>query len=77
MFFSKKLGWCGCQFVFMPMKGTGATTKYTYLGPKFVDSFCGKHITGTETTILEFNRISGVTIFDAAQIDLSDLPGPY
>ncbi len=73
VFFSKKLGWPANSF--HAYEGTGATTKYTFLGPKFVDSFCGnipvlKHI-------LEFNRISGVTIFDAAQNDLSDLPGPY
>ncbi|MGB7077437.1 MAG: hypothetical protein WBD53_09625 [Xanthobacteraceae bacterium] len=73
VFFSKMLGLPGDSF--HAYEGTGTTTKYTFLGPKFADSFCGnisvlKHL-------LEFNGVSGVTIFDAAQVALSDLPGPY
>jgi SAM-dependent methyltransferase len=73
VFFAKKLGWHGNQLY--AYEGNGRTTKYTLLGPRFSDSFCGN--ISMLRYILEFNGIHNVTIFDAARTNLADLPDCY
>jgi len=74
VFFAKKLGWHGNQL--HAYEGNGDTTKYTLLGPRFEDSFCGN--IAELQHILDFNGLHDVTIFDAKKINLASLPGrPY
>jgi hypothetical protein len=73
VFFSKKLGWQGTQL--HAYEGEGKATKYTYLGPRFEDSFCGN--IKVLRHILDFNGIHDVKIIDATETSLSDLPGAY
>ena len=73
VFFSKKLGWESSDIHLY--EGDGDRTKYTTLGPRFEDSFCGnikilRHV-------LHYNGVQNTTIVDAKQTKLSDLPGPY
>jgi hypothetical protein len=56
-------------------EGEGRTTKYTTLGPRFEDSFCGN--IDMLNHVLEFNAINNITIFNARDIQLSQLPAPY
>jgi len=73
VFFSKKRIWDGAQT--HAYEGDGSTTKYTMLGPRFEDSFCGN--IGALRYVLEFNGIRDVTIYNARDVNLKDLPGPY
>jgi hypothetical protein len=74
VFFTKKLGWRGNQLY--AYEGNGHTTKYSMLGPRFEDSFCGN--IAMLRHVLDFNGVGGVTIFDAANTNLPGLPGrPY
>lgn len=73
VFFSKKLGWEDIEL--HAYEGEGETTKYTVLGPRFDDSFCGN--IRLLRRVLEFNEVRNVTIFDAHDFDLKQLPGPY
>ena len=73
VFFAKKLGWRGNQL--HAYEGNGQMTKYTFLGPRFEDSFCG-NITELRR-VLDFNGIRDVTIFDAGTTSLQKLPGSY
>lgn len=73
VFFAKKLGWRGNQLY--AFEGNGDTTKYTLLGPRFEDSFCGN--IAMLRHVLDFNGVRDVTIFDAARMSLSNLPGRY
>jgi len=71
VFFAKKLGWSNLY----AFEGNGTKTKYTDLGPRFEDSFCGdiemlRHC-------LEFNGLNNVTIFDASKMKLGEIPGKY
>jgi hypothetical protein len=71
VFFAKKFGWSDLS----AYEGDGTKTKYTYLGPRFEDSFCGnlemlRHC-------LDFNGLNNATIFDASEIKLSEIPGKY
>jgi hypothetical protein len=73
VFFSKKLGWQDAEI--HAYEGDGSTTQYTVLGPRLETSFCGniqmlRHV-------LEYNAVRNVTIFDAKEVRLPDLPGPY
>lgn len=73
VFFSKKLGWESSDIQLF--EGDGDRTKYTTLGPRFEDSFCGnmkmlRHV-------LNYNGVQNATIVDAKQTKLSNLPGPY
>ncbi|MHC4972633.1 MAG: hypothetical protein ACYTG3_09905 [Planctomycetota bacterium] len=72
-FFSKKLGWEKSEL--HAYEGEGTTTKYTRLGPRFGDSFCGNlrmlHY------VLEHNGIRNVTVHNAADRRLTELPGNY
>jgi hypothetical protein len=72
VFFSKKLGWEGCEI--HAYEGEGSTTKYTILGPRS-DSYCGN--INVLRYVLNYNRIRNVTIFNARNTRLADLPGPY
>ena len=73
VFFSRKLGWdSGNVHLY---EGNGDTTKYTVMGPRFDDPFCGniemlRHV-------LNRNGVQDVTIVDSKQERLSDLHGPY
>jgi len=73
VFFSKKLGWRGDQL--HAYEGDGHTTRYTSLGPRFSDSFCGN--LAELRHVLDFNGVHDVTIFDAAKTGLPSLPGRY
>jgi hypothetical protein len=73
VFFSKKLGWQDSQI--HGYEGDGTTTKYTVLGPRFQDSFCGN--IGVLRSILDHNGIHNVRVFNAREQRLADLPGPY
>jgi hypothetical protein len=73
VFFSKKLGWQKSEI--HVYEGEGSTTKYTLLGPRFEDSFCGN--IGMLRYVLEFNGMENVRIFNARDIPLADLPGSY
>jgi len=73
VFFSKKLGWENSEI--HAYEGEGRTTKYTILGPRFEDSFCGN--IGMLRHMLDYNAINNVTIFNAHDIRITELPGPY
>jgi hypothetical protein len=75
VFFTKKLGWQSARFDLYDSDGT--ETKYTMLGPRFDDSFCGN--LALLRLHLEYNGIDNTQIIDARSIDcrLSNLPGPY
>jgi hypothetical protein len=73
VFFAKKLGWRGSQL--HAYEGNGQKTKYTFIGPRFEDSFCGNIAKLRHG--LEFNSVRDVTIFDASRVSLPNLPGGY
>jgi hypothetical protein len=73
VFLSKKLGWE--QSKIHTYEGDGHVTRYTLLGPRFEYSFCGD--LDVLRDVLRHNEIFNVTIFDAAEMQLSALPGPY
>lgn len=73
IFFSKKQDWSDAEI--HAYEGEGTTTKYTLMGPRFEDSFCGniamlKHV-------LNHNGINNVSVFNVKQTKMPDLPGPY
>lgn len=73
IFFSKKLGWESSEI--HAFEGEGCTVKYTLLGPRFEDSYCGN--LGVLRNVLEYNGIRNVTVFNARDVQMADLPGPY
>jgi SAM-dependent methyltransferase len=73
VFFNKKLHSEGCQF--HAYEGEGRKTRYTTLGPRFEDSYCGN--LSMLRYVLQYNAIQNVTIFNAKEVRLSELPGPY
>lgn len=73
VFFSKKLGWERSEI--HAYEGEGSSTKYTILGPRFEDSYCGN--LSALRSVLEFNDIRNVTVHNARDARLVDLPGPY
>ena len=50
-------------------------SRYTNLGPRFEDSFCGN--VPVLRHVLDFNGIRDVTILDAATTALGKIPGKY
>lgn len=73
VFFSKKFGWQDTDL--HTYEADGKTTKYTLLGPRFEDSFCG---TISELRrVLDYNGITNVTIHDAKFVAMKDLPKPF
>lgn len=75
VFFARKLPWQDAEFHLY--EGNGDRTKYTLLGPRFDDSFCGN--TSLLEQVLDFNGVSNFKVFDAAALgfELGALPGPY
>jgi hypothetical protein len=73
VFFVKQLNWQNSEI--HTYEGHGEVTRYTLLGPRFEYSFCGD--LEMLRYVLRYNEISNVTIFDAAEMALSELPGPY
>lgn len=73
VFFSKKLGWK--QIDIHAYEGEGTRTKYKRMGPRFEDSFCGN--IKMLRYVLEYNDVRNVTIHNASDVKLAELPGPY
>ncbi len=75
VFLKKKLGWEDVPFHLY--EGEGPRTRYTRLGRRSSDSFCGD-LAGL-ARVLEHNGIGDFEIFDAGRLDyrLDRLPGPY
>lgn len=73
VFFTKKLVWHDADV--HAYEGNGTATKYTKLGQRFEDSFCG-NIRALQDT-LEYNGVRNVTIHDAQAAPLRSLPGPF
>jgi hypothetical protein len=75
VFFIRKLGWQSARYDLYDSDGT--ETKYTMLGPRFDDSFCGDLALLKQH--LDYNGIDNARIIDARSVDcrLSNLPGPY
>jgi Methyltransferase domain len=73
VFFTKKLSWRDADI--HAYEGNGGDTKYTKLGPRFEDSFCGN--LGILRRVLEYNGIENVIIHDANAASLDALPGPF
>lgn len=73
VFFHKKLHLEGSEF--HAYEGDGSTTKYTTLGPRFEDSFCGN--ISQLRSVLDHNGIRDVTVWNAKDVPLIALPGPY
>lgn len=73
VFLSRMFHWNDSTIHFY--EGDGTSTKYTLLGPRFEDSFCGD-ITQLGNLLL-FNGMKNIEIFDAAKCSLPNLPGPY
>ena len=74
-FFKRRLGWQDVPFHLY--EGDGNDTKYTVLGPRFDDSFCGSLALLEQS--LAYNGVEHARIFDALKLEgrLSALPGPY
>lgn len=73
VFLNKKRGWEKSEI--HAYEGEGTSTKYTMLGPRFEDSFCGN--IKMLSHVLEFNNINNFKIFNARYNKLTHLPGPY
>ena len=73
VFFSKKLGWD--QSEIHAYDGGGTTSKYTMPGPRSNESFCGN--LNMLRHVLKFNGVDNVKLFNAHEVQLADLPGPY
>ena len=73
VFFAQKLNWADADI--HAYEGDGAVTKYTRLGPRFDNSFCGS--IAALKKVLAHNGVLNVTIHDANMISLRTLPGPF
>jgi hypothetical protein len=75
VFLTKKLGWHKTEFHLF--EANGERTKYTMLGPRFEDSFCGN--LELLKVLLEYNGVTNFKIYDARKLDfrLTNLPSPY
>jgi hypothetical protein len=73
IFFTKMFGWDSSAF--HAYEGNGDVAKYTLMGPRFKDSYCGNIPMLNE--MLKHNGIHNVVVFDARRTALSELPGPY
>jgi hypothetical protein len=75
VFFSRKLDWPDTEFHLF--EANGERTRYTMLGPRFEDSFCGNLALLEE--VLKYNAVTNFTIFDAKKLDfkITRLPSPY
>ena len=79
VFFSKKGLWPGSEISLYDSDGASTKYKQKYYDhpPKWPDtsSFCGN--LSLLASMLDYNHVTGYKIFDAAQLPLSGLPGPY
>lgn len=75
VYLNTKCTWMGDRVLIDAYEGNGNTTRYTLLGPRLQDSWCGN--IGVLEQILKHNDIDNVKVFDARDIKLVDLPGPY
>lgn len=73
VFFSKELGWAGSML--HGFDGDGSRTRYTIQGPRFADSFCGN--LEQLRLVLDYNGLQNVTLHDAKEVALNELPGPF
>jgi hypothetical protein len=75
VFFTKELDWHDTEFHLF--EANGEKTRYTMLGPRFEDSFCGNLALLKE--VLEYNAVTNFTIFDAKKLDfkITRLPSVY
>jgi len=73
VFFQKRMGWAGAEW--HAFDADGDRTRYTVLGPRGDDSYCGSLDALRE--VLAFNDVGPVTLHDAGAIRLADLPGPF
>ena len=70
VFFSRKLGWGSSEI--HAYEGEGSSTRYTQMGARGDDSYCGN--IPVLRSVLEFNAIRNVRVFNAAEVPLTDLP---
>ena len=73
VFFNKKLTRGGGEF--QAYDADGRTTHYAMLGQRNVDSFCGN--LPMLRYVLDYNNVGNVRTFDAMEVPLAALPGPY
>ncbi|MHC4548705.1 MAG: hypothetical protein ACYTEZ_07990 [Planctomycetota bacterium] len=73
VFFSQKLGWEKGEI--HAYEGEGKATRYTLLGPRFEDSFCGN--IAMLQYVLEHNGIRNVIVHNARDGRLAELEGTY
>ena len=75
VFLKKKLGWGSALFDLY--EGDGTKTRYTVMGPRTEESFCGS-IDQLER-VLRHNEVTGWQVHDAGATGgkLKGLPGPY
>ncbi len=79
VFFRKKGMWPGSEISLYDANGASTKYKQKYYDhpPKWPDtsSFCGN--LSLLQTMLDYNQVGPYHIFDAAQLPLAGLPGPY
>ncbi len=73
VYFMRRYSWD--ESAFDLYEGEGTRTRYTTLGPRFRDSFCGNF--KQLRTVLEFNGVKRHRLFDARKTALGELPGEY
>lgn len=73
VFFNKKLTKGSGEF--HAYDADGRTTHYTMLGKRGIDSFCGN--LPMLRYVLDYNNVGNVRTFDAMEVPLAALPGPY
>lgn len=73
VFFSKKLGWQSGEL--HAYDGEGDNPRYELLGERGEDSFCGN--LSALKTVLRYNRVENCSVFNARDIPLAEMPGPY
>jgi hypothetical protein len=78
VFFCRKFGWQDSEMHLYDADGSATKYKQKYYDAgkdSLRDSFSGN--LGLLRSLLNYNRISNYTIFDAGQMALAELPGPY
>ncbi len=73
IFFQKKLEWRNCELHLY--EGEGTITRYTILGPRFSDSFCGNF--RMLNCILGYNNMQDIVIHNANKKTLGTLEHRY
>lgn len=75
VYLNRRCGWEKKNAQVDAYEGDGAITRYTVLGPRFEDSWCGN--IGILWDVLKYNHIANISIYNAAVVALRDMPGPY